>query len=714
MNGTIILWLSWKVTHIINSYESYHRTYAGYACMILIERSDVSCCTPSQQHDNSELSLVRVWHSFSFELHRPRLRSAPAARDGWMPSYRVSIHCRQRQRTSSRIANMSAAAAQMAAGAGDEAEWMMGGDDERLIRSAHSHSGKSLFGSAPSPSGESAAVDWSAQSDAADSASARTAACDWPALVAAAVAEAAHDEQHSLPALSALAAALSALSASTSASTSAAANSSPAAISSTVPAASSVLLSLWPLLPSLYSTLIRPPSSGRRSAVVLRHVVECVLQLSLAFPSSVLLARSELDSAGAAVESESHPCLWSALAAAIDAQCGLSQLSSALLAVSSAGASELFRCCASLLPSTLSVLSVYGDVVGSVLPALYRATDQARTVLFDARSSSLLCQYAAGVVRCVVLTHTPIDVVDGLDPLLPASLSVLSSTSSSPSSSSLSAFPAVSSESALFFPTVSLFDLRLVPDSHPDVDRAHLHSIAVSLVSELAEAVQRCGLLSPSACLHIELLLFVVRQRSVAYVSLCVPIFLRLAGQLSSLPSSCYVSSALHTVRLGLFSLFRLSSCSAYWSAILNVLAQPASSILAMETQRINKQRNQQQQQQQQQAPQQQQQRQQQHSIGAPFGQSTVMPQLSSSDVPLPALREVVDVGSAGLQSLLSSVFSLPLPLICDLILRSLHAAARLVVRTAAAATAAGADTGAGRHQAPALEVRLGWNAHKG
>ena len=569
------------------------------------------------------------------------------------------------------------------------------GDDgtaQRLVR--HTRLDKRTLGgaSASDPSKSVVTAEWTV--GATDASSAADSEVDWPALFEAALAEGRDDSDsdRALPALSALSAAMSRMSSSTAPTAANVSTGSPTPSTSSGASQTgsprSRLLSVWPFLPTLYSRLTVKPDSPRHVAVVC-EVLLCVLSVSVSFPSSVLLARSDpysVDS-GPVLPSEPllsrHVCLWSVLSDAVEAR--LSDLTAASSSLSCSVLCQLLRCCAELLPSTLSVLSVYGDVVGCVLPAVLRVTDRTRQLLLDPTAPPLLTQYAAGLVRCVLLTHTPIQVVDGLDPLLPASLSAQSSSSSSssssrstvssPSSSSLSSFPVLSSECALYFSTVSAFDLRLLTDSHPDLNAQHLHDIASSLMHQLTDSVRQCVTVTPSVCVHLELLLFVVRQRSIAYGSLCLPALLRVASQLSSLPASALASSALQTIRLGLFSLFRLSSCAPYWSAMLAVLSQPATSIVAMEVQRINKQRSSSHTQRNDVRNQPQQpahfQRPQLESLGASFGQSAVVAQ---HPVLNDVVREVVDIESAALQPLLSSAFSLPLPLICDLILRSLYA----------------------------------------
>ena len=627
------------------------------------------------------------------------------------PSIRCSRHKRQQQQQQQQqqqtflaasSQSMLAAAVEMAAVAGDEAEWMMGsGDEGTAERSVRHPQPDHRFFEAPAASGVSGSGDTAAersgQPRVAGGGSADTDS-DWPALLSAVVADLTADSDdttNTLPGLSSLSSALRRLLASSSRAGSSA--SSPFDSSSSVADSDdpqpAVLAAVWSFLPSLYSSLDVTPSSSASSSsasrrlLVVRGLVDCVLSLAVAFPAPVLLARSDLveTDMSRALSSEARhfrlACLWSGLSAAVDAWAEVSVSQSDW----SCGAlCELLRCCAALLPSTLSVLSVYGDVVGCVLPALYRVTERASKMLFDPASPPLLTQHAAGVVRCVLLTHTPVETVDGLDPLLPTtSLSSSASSSSSsspssrlpaaaPSSSSLSAFPVLSSECALYFPTVSSFDLRLLTDSHPDLDTRHMRSVAGGLMSQLTVAVQPGVPLSSSVVVQLELLLFTVRQRSVAYASLCLPVLLLVAAHLSSLPVSSQVSSALQIARLGLFSLFRLSSCSSHWLAILAVLSQPASSILAMETLRIHKQRsashsqhtdgrNQQQQLQQRQELQEQ-------------PRSDVGSQHLTSDDPLSTMREVLDLQTAACQPLLSAAFSLPLALICNLILRALHA----------------------------------------
>ena len=662
------------------------------------------------------------------------------------------------------LSPMSAAVVEMAAAAvaGDEqAEWMMGGggdadgDDRaadrlaeraRSVKQQQQHqyqqqqqqqrqraaAGGEMDGAAALADSATDASDAQLHSDAAS-----VGRTDWTALISAALAEAAHegDTDSALPALSALSSALSDLDESNNPASNAASGSPSGASnvhSSAAPTSdsSALLGAVWPFLPSFYSALRLSPSSSRHVAVV-RAVVDVVALLCHTFPAALLLARLELgeaDSTGAAHSSAPpparHPCVWSALLSAVEAR--LSDVvspASASAGLSCSALCQLLRCCASLLPSTLSVLSVYGDVVGCVLPALLRVTDRVRAVLVDPASPALLVQYAAGAARCVLLTHTPIDVVDGMSPLLPASLSLSSSSSSSsssasrssavvPSSSSLSSFPVLSSESSLYFPTVSPFDLRLVPDSHPDLDARQLRDIALGLLTQLIDSVQQCTAVSPSVSVHVELLLFVVRQRSVAYAALCLPALLRFAAQLLSLPPSPLASGALQSVRLGLFALFRLSSCAAYWPGMLSVLSQPASSILAMEAQRINKQRSHAtlslstaqhtaEQRNQQPSLQLQQQQQQQQIAGSLHGQPVAS---SPVDGALPALREVVSVRCTVTPA---TAVGRPVPATAARVRSYLEVAphSAAVVVGPAAAAAASAHSGAGRHQAAQLEV---------
>ena len=525
--------------------------------------------------------------------------------------------------------------------------------------------------------------EWSAQSECG-------AETNWQSLLARAAAdcqppedehngsEARVDEEAVLPGASALSAALSRLSASTEQPDDdfdAAQSDAPSHHSTPTPTRAAVLSQMWPVLRLLYSAVVLSPISTRRASVSC-GALDCALQAAAAFPAPLLLARADLASEQtAALPTASDlspslpPCLWTTLSAALDAR--LSELSSAPSLRSSAVLCALLRCCAATLPSTLSLLAVYGDVAGCVLPAVHRVTQRIHPLLLDASMPPVVTQHAAGLARCVLLTHSPVAVVDGMDPLLPASLSA-ASPSSSPSSSSLSGFPALASESALYFPSLSAFDLRRLQESHPDLDGQLMRDSAHSLVAALTEAVEQWRVVSASVCVHLQLLLFVVRQRSVCYAPLCVPALLRVAARLSALPASSPVASALQTVRLGLFSLFRLSSCSAHWAGMLAVLQQPANSILAMEAQRLHKQRSHSASHAQ--LVEARQQQQQTQSAQPAYGQAAEPSSFASVDGASSAMRAVLDVESSAVQPLLSAALSLPLPLVCDLIMRSLHA----------------------------------------
>ena len=420
--------------------------------------------------------------------------------------------------------------------------------------------------------------------------------------------------------------------------------------------------SLWPHLPALYQSVASCPSSAPPTPFSI--LLSALLRLASSRPALVLLARTQADTASSSSSSSSSStaatanpllladdatarneeekrlqsarrhCLWSTLTATIGA---LSSSPSPSLLLR-----PLYGLCASLYPSTLSLLDRYGDATGTVGPALDALRLNLRSTFLTPDVPLQLLQGGAGmgasstllplfrsalpVLRVVLLTQSPLDPADSSDPAAPSphSLPALrsSSTSSSasffpsPSSSTtLVSYPVVISERSLYLPSLSPFSVSAVSPSHPDLEPAELQAEATGWMAQLTHSIilatQRCtsspAQAAASGSVYLSLvqdtLLFITRQRSHAYHDLVVPALLSFAEALTSqvryppsasspsLLSSSQSSSLLHLLRLGLFGLFRLQSCAAHFVRLAGLLSQPANSILAMETNKIHKQR---------------------------------------------------------------------------------------------------------------------------
>ena len=502
--------------------------------------------------------------------------------------------------------------------------------------------------------------------------------------------------------------------------------------------------SLWPSfslqLPSLLSLLRLWPASAPSSQW--RLLLDALTAAAVARPSVVLLARhsgSSQPSVNAlqqvVVGSEEEEkrkrearagCLWSSLS-----DC-LSRLTSALLQPSAPSPSPLplcllYRCCASLYPSTLSLLDRYGDqsgTVGDALDSIRRQLEAQilRPMAAGAASSlpglaslpafPLLLRHCAALISVLLLSQSPINQHDGDDASLHPhrSLSALPRAAAS-SSSSLASLPAVASEAGLYLPGIRPFSLAAVSASHPDLDAAALQQEAAGWVqamaqlvsklsAELAAVVSSSSSLSPASaaflpvsCQTVQCLLLVARQRSETHHAVLLPALASLAEQLQRpasssspplLPASLH-QTLLHSLRLGLFACFRLPACLPHTPSLLSVLSQPHNSIIAMETARLQKQRTQQQLIQ--------------GSSAAAAASSSAAAAAASSSAASAALNEMVDVSSPLAAGLLSSLSALPVSAACELVLRCMerlpaarHAA--LLAASTAAAQSLHAPTG--------------------
>ena len=548
---------------------------------------------------------------------------------------------------------------------------------------------------------------------------------EWARLIGAAATELHQPSAVASPALSLLSSLLSSL--------------PDEAVSSTSLQEDDPVASLWSHLPALYDAVVTCPRSAPPTLFAL--LLSALLGLACSRPALVLLARTQAEapsssssssasSASSAasstpllladdatareeeekrLQSARRYCLWSTLTAAI--QLRWSSASSPLLR-------PLYGLCASLYPSTLSLLYRYGDQTGTVGPALDAVRLHLRSNFLtphsgmqlmpagtEEGSSTLLPLFrsALPLLRVILLTHSPLDPVESSDSAAPSPHALVSLKSSSSASSAslfpspsasttLVSFPVVVSERPLYLPSLSPFSISAVSPSHPDLDSAELQAEVAAWMAHLTHSITLAtqaftSTHAASASVYLSLvqdtLLFITRQRSHAYHGLVVPALLSFAEALTSHirhppppPSPSFLtssqsSSMLHLLRLGLFSLFRLQSCASHFTALSTLLSQPNNSILAMETGKINKQRLQQHPPPQHSLT---------HSLPSPaLPQAANTPSLptppsaSASLLAMAALSEAVQLSATSVMEALTSSSRLPLLSIVHLVLGVLY-----------------------------------------